>query len=440
MRPPAQIQNSIMPSATVRGKAVDVSGFRTQGGENDRRRIVLYSHDTMGLGHKRRNLLIARTLGSAELGVDILLISGMGEANAAALPAGVDLLTLPSLGKTAAGQYQSRRLTMSLQEMVRLRSQLILTAVKQFQPDALIVDNVPRGALRELDPTLEFLRCCGTTRCILGLRDVLDAPAAVYSDWQRADSYKAVRRYYDRVWIYGDPALYDLRCEYRFAADITAKMQPLGYLNPRTCLPQVSVAAQAQMDHLGLHGLGEANSPDRRDIIFCQVGGGQDGAALAAAFAQAVFPPDSVGVLLTGPFMPEAARQRLQALAAANPRLRLFDYLAEPTLLLAQASRVVAMGGYNTTCEILAYQKPALVVPRISPRQEQWLRADRLCRRGLIDMMQPDQLTAQSLTNWLMQPVLQRSPANVNLNGLDNLVVDLQRQLATVPLPDSQAS
>ncbi|MGG6240273.1 glycosyltransferase family protein [Nodosilinea sp. AN01ver1] len=408
--------------------------------QRGRSRIVLYSHDTMGLGHKRRNLLIAQALGRAGLDVDILLISGMGEANAMPAAVGIDTLTLPALAKLADGQYRSRRLNLELQEIVRLRSQLILATIKNFRPDVLIVDNVPRGAVRELDATLEYIRRHLPTRCVLGLRDVLDTPATVRRDWHRAENMAAIRRYYDTVWIYGDPAIYDLRREYRFPADIAAKMRPLGYLDPRT--RPTSAAARDQIQQLRLPSVGAACPMENRDLVLCQVGGGQDGSALAAAFAQATFPSAAVGVLLTGPFMPAEAQQRLRALVEANPQVLLVEYLAEPTLLLEQASRVVAMGGYNTTCEILAYQKPALVVPRISPRQEQWLRADRLRRQSLIDMLHPSHLSPQALTHWLHQPrpIRPAGGASVNLNGLDNLAVDLKRLLAIATLPNSQAS
>lgn len=406
-----------------------------------RSRIVLYSHDTMGLGHKRRNLLIAQALGSAGLGVDILLISGMGDANALPVPEGIDTLTLPALYKNADGQYQARRLSLELQEIVQLRSQLILAAVKSFRPDVLIVDNVPRGAVRELDATLEYIRRHLQTRCILGLRDVLDTPATVRRDWKGAENIAAIRRYYDAVWIYGDPAIYDPRREYRFPADITEKMRPLGYLDCRDRARHVNAAARAQIQQLGLPNVDPACPKDSYELVLCQVGGGQDGAALAEAFAQATFPTNTLGVLLTGPFMPVEAQRRLQALAQTNPRLRLVNYLAEPTLLLERASRVVAMGGYNTTCEILAYQKPALVVPRICPRQEQWIRADRLSRKGLIDLLHPTQLSPQALTRWLHQPIA--TPAErpvVNLSGLDNLVADLKKFLIAPVLPALQAS
>lgn len=394
----------------------------------------------MGLGHKRRNLLIAQALGSAGLEVDILLISGMGEANAMPVPDGIDTLTLPALYKNADGQYEARRLNLELQEIVQLRSQLILAAVKHFRPDALIVDNVPRGAVRELDATLEYLRR-RSTRCILGLRDVLDTPATVRRDWKRAENITALRRYYDTVWIYGDPAIYDPRREYRFPADIAEKMRPLGYLDCRDRAKHVNAAAQAQIQQLGLPGVDPACPKDNCELVLCQVGGGQDGATLAEAFAQATFPANTLGVLLTGPFMPADAQRRLQALAQANPSLRLVNYLAEPTLLLERASRVVAMGGYNTTCEILAYQKPALVVPRISPRQEQWIRADRLSRKGLIDMLHPTQLSPETLTHWLHQPIANAAarPA-INLNGLNNLVADLERLLVKPAMPTLQAS
>jgi predicted glycosyltransferase len=394
----------------------------------------------MGLGHKRRNLLIAQALGSAGLEVDILLISGMGDANALPVPEGIDTLTLPALYKNADGQYAARRLSLELQEIVQLRSQLILAAVKHFRPDVLIVDNVPRGAVRELDATLEYLRR-RSTRCILGLRDVLDTPATVRRDWKRAENITAIRHYYDTVWIYGDPAIYDPRREYRFPADIAEKMRPLGYLDSRDRARHVNTAARAQIQQLGLPSVDPADPKHNGELVLCQVGGGQDGAALAEAFAQATFPADTLGVLLTGPFMPAEAQRRLRLLAQTNPRLRLVNYLAEPTLLLERASRVVAMGGYNTTCEILAYQKPALVVPRISPRQEQWIRADRLSRKGLIDMLHPTQLSPESLTHWLHQPIAvpAERPA-INLNGLGNLVADLKRLLVKTAMPTLQAS
>lgn len=393
-------------------------------------RIALYSHDTMGLGHKRRNLLIAQTLGTA-LNADILLISGMRDASTVATPPGVDYLALPALYKRADGTYEARHLGLSLAELVGLRSQLIRTAIKSFQPDVLIVDNVPRGAVRELDPTLEYVKSQPHIRCILGLRDVLDTPEAVRRDWQQADNETAIRRYYTAVWIYGDASLYDPRVEYGFAPDIVAKMTPLGYLDQR---PRLAHASPHSRDRIA------ALTATDESFVACFVGGGQDGAALAAAFTQVTFAPQTRGILVTGPLMPPEVRQRLHRRATKNPRLRVMEYLEEPTLLLERASRAIAMGGYNTTCEVLSFQTPALIVPRVSPRQEQWIRAERLQKRGLVDILHPSQVSPAALTTWLQQPLSPVASQPINLNGLENLLSEVHRLLLTDPLASSQAS
>ncbi|HYX19189.1 MAG TPA: glycosyltransferase family protein [Nostoc sp.] len=357
-------------------------------------RIALYSHDTMGLGHKRRNLLIAQTLGCSALEIDVLLISGIQDAsNVITLP-GVDCLTLPALHKNIDGQYQARRLDLSLQEIITLRSQVILTTIKTFKPDILIVDNVPRGAVRELEPTLNYLRTQGKTHCILGLRDILDDPTSVHRDWKRIANEEAIQTYYDAVWVYGDPAIYDLAQEYRFNAKTLAKLRYTGYLDQRNRLKFVDMDS--------VQALKSLNLPSER-FVLCLVGGGQDGARLAETFALAELPAEMSGIILTGPFMSQKVQQQLQKYAAKRSNLRVLKYLAEPTLLLNQAERVIAMGGYNTTCELLSFQKRSLIVPRIKPRREQFIRTKRLQALGFVDMLHPDHLKPQALTDWLME-------------------------------------
>src|SRR6185503_11444258 len=129
-------------------------------------------------------------------------------------------------------------------------------------------------------------------------------------------------------------------------------------------------------------------------LMLCAVGGGQDGAELAEAFAAAPLPQDSSGLVITGPFMPADSCQRVRAAAARNPRpMRVIDFVSQPELLLRRADKVVAMAGYNTVCEILSLRKPALIVPRTAPRLEQWIRARRFAELGLVDMLGPEQFS-----------------------------------------------
>jgi predicted glycosyltransferase len=376
-------------------------------------RIALYSHDTMGLGHKRRNLLIAQTLGCSLARSNILMISGIQNAGDVSVSSNVDCLTLPSIYKNIDGEYQARRLNLSLSEIIKLRSQTILTTMKTFEPDLFIVDNVPRGAVRELDLTLDYLKKQGKTRCILGLRDILDAPEAVRRDWKNTASEEAIQTYYDSVWVYGDPAVYDLAQEYRFHPNTATKLRYTGYLDQRDRLRFVDMNSIRTLKSL-------RSSPKR--LVLCVVGGGQDGAHLAETFAQTKLPSGMAGVILTGPFMPQKVRQRLHHYAANCTDLHVLEYVAEPTFLLKQADCVISMGGYNTTCELLSFQKRSLIVPRIQPRQEQLIRAKRLQALGLIDMLHPQDLTPQALTHWLMQdsePPQMRD--RIDLNGLTRI-------------------
>ncbi|MFD1733716.1 glycosyltransferase family protein [Deinococcus malanensis] len=232
----------------------------------------------MGLGHTRRNLLIAQALTAANPELSALMITGARTSSAFSYPPGVDCLTLPALHKEATGAYRSRSLHLSLGAMARLRSATMMAALEAFSPNVLIVDNVPLGAVQELKEVLRFLRTGGQTRCVLGLRDVLDEPSAVREEWQRLDNEGAIRRWYDEVWVYGDPGVYDLAREYQLSPDIAARVRYTGYLDRES--HQRHTEAEEILARLELPA---------GPVVVCLAGGGQDGAELIRAFGGPLF-------------------------------------------------------------------------------------------------------------------------------------------------------
>jgi predicted glycosyltransferase len=168
---------------------------------------------------------------------------------------------------------------------------------------------------------------------------------------------------------------------------------------------------------------------------LCLVGGGQDGQQLAEVFARVDFPKGTKGVILTGPFMPVEVLEHLYRLARHRPRLRVIKFVTDPDLLLSLADRVVAMGGYNTVCELLSFQRPALIVPRIQPRLEQLVRARRLERLGLVDVLHPDDLCSANVASWLASAVEPPHDVehHVNLAGVLNLPHLMEEELAAPP-------
>src|SRR5262245_64372221 len=100
----------------------------------------------MGIGHLRRNQLIAQTLGSACAAkgdsLAVLLLVGAREATLFEMPPGADCLALPAISKTAQGAYEPRSLGVGLEDLVHLRSASIQAALDTFSPDVLIVDKL----------------------------------------------------------------------------------------------------------------------------------------------------------------------------------------------------------------------------------------------------------------------------------------------------------
>src|SRR5439155_590979 len=193
--------------------------------------------------------------------------------------------------------------------------------------------------------------------------------------------------------------------------DIAAKARYTGYLDQRARLRFASRDGKDPVAALGL-------SAGR--LALCLVGGGQDGAELATAFADADLPPNTNGVLVTGPCMPADVQGRLALGAAREPRRRVVPLLPEPTRLLRRADHVVAMGGYNTVCEVLSFAKPALIVPRVRPRCEQLIRAERLRALGLVDVLHPRDLSPAALSAWLARgrTEVRRPREHIDVNGL----------------------
>jgi predicted glycosyltransferase len=87
---------------------------------------------------------------------------------------------------------------------------------------------------------------------------------------------------------------------------------------------------------------------------------------------------------------------------------------------------VVAMGGYNTFCEILSFNKRAIIVPRTAPRLEQFIRASRAQEVGLVRMLADDgkrdaRLMADALRRLPEQPLPSELVVPGLLDGFDNV-------------------
>jgi predicted glycosyltransferase len=333
------------------------------------RRLFIYSHDTFGLGHLKRSRTIAAAVVAACSDVSALIATGSPLADEFSVLPGVDIVRLPAVLKKPEGGYAPAQAGLSLGEAIALRSQLLMELAADFRPDVLLVDKEPLGLCGELTATLEAEALRGT-RLVLGVRDVLDEAQQLRTEWGNSGALAALARYH-ALWVYGHRDMYDPLQGLDISADVAARVKFLGYL--RSSLPAV---------------------PEQPGQVLVTAGGGGDGEALLLAMVRAArhFPQWQWDIV-TGPFIPEAAFAGLEAASAAAPNVTLRRFVPDMGARVAQASLVVAMAGYNTFCDVLSGQKRVLFVPRIAPRQEQWIRAKAAEKLGLAQVLHPDMLT-----------------------------------------------
>jgi predicted glycosyltransferase len=354
---------------------------------------LLYSYDALGLGHARRMTGIARAVLPSRPDLSALLVTCSPQIDALPVPAGLDYVKLPSARKQSSSQYVARTMRLEPNRLREMRSTILEDIARAFQPDLFLCDKSPCGLMQELAPTLGTLRAVSPgARMVLGWRDILDAPERVRSEWQRNNTLGYIDRWYDEVWVYGDPDLFDVREQYALPRPIANRVRYLGYLTPHVT-PQAAAEARAQLEALA------PGEPGSGPIALVTVGGGEDGETLLSRWVAAsdlgLLPRGLRSVVVTGPLMPESAQQRIAA--AAPDAVSVTRYISGLEACEAAADLVVGMAGYNTSCEVLGARTPAVLVPRATQRDEQRMRAMRLAQRGLVDTVDPADLTPLTL-------------------------------------------
>ncbi|MCE5244199.1 MAG: glycosyltransferase [Syntrophobacteraceae bacterium] len=359
-------------------------------------KILIYSHDTFGLGHIRRCLAIARSLRHSP--ANILILSGSPLVGRFKIPTGIDFVRIPGMIKVTNERYLPLSIKLEPSEVLSIRKNVILATAMTFKPDFFIVDKAPLGLKREAMETLCWLKDhLSSCTSILGLRDIMDSAASTVDEWRSKGIYEAMDELYDEIWIYGSRELYDPIREYRIPPDIASKMHFTGYIPRKVPSPEQIGSTRA---NFGIE--------DDEKLILVTPGGGGDGHPMLRYFLEA-FAPSRGGipgrtrvVIVTGPFISEKNYQELVALCNER-RYTTLRFHRGMESLIGAAQVVVSMGGYNTICEIASQKKPFLIIPRTVPREEQLIRAAVLSSNGFCDYIDPRRPDLQILRGKILK-------------------------------------
>jgi len=323
-------------------------------------RFLFISHDGFGLGHVRRNCLIASSLRTMHRQADVMIVTGISTEIGWLGGPGLSIVRVPPMIKTSRHGYEG--LSYSFEETVRKRRDMFVDVVTSWQPDVVVVDRHPYGVAGELRPGIEAAIDQGAGT-VLGLRDVLDEPEVVRQELT-GEGWAEVTELYSKILVYGAPGFCDHRAEYGLPIDPVYCGWVVEPVKPVPVEPRLLVIAG---------------------------GGGGDGSDVFALGVSVLERMEGWrGALIAGPFADARCLSQLMDCSPARGRIAVHTNVAGCSRWFAPAAAVLQMAGYNSTFEALQAGIRPVLLPRWQPRQEQLIRARLLAERGLAEVVSDD--------------------------------------------------
>ncbi len=392
-------------------------------GEKRPLKILMYSHDTYGLGHIRRTLAIAKSIRS--IPANILILTGSPLVGRFNIPRNVDFVRIPGMIKITNEEYLPLSMKLEATQVLKIRESIIFSTAESFAPNFFVVDKAPLGLKKEVVKTLNWIKqSLRTCKTILGLRDIMDSSEETVREWKDKDVYGAMDQLYDEIWVYGVKEYYNPITEYKIPDKIANKIYFTGYI-PRY------VPTRDDLERVKKE-IGIENS--RKPIVLVTTGGGGDGYPIIDTFLKA-FEKDHdqnhfIGLLVTGPFLGLSRFSEIERRASKLGWITLrFHRLMEAIIGLSDV--VISMGGYNTICEIFSQRKPCIIVPRTVPRKEQLIRAQILAQKGFCEFIKPEALSPEILKKVVLKTLNNRKSKAQYMNYFPFTAFDIIRKRLT---------
>jgi predicted glycosyltransferase len=369
-------------------------------------KILVYSHDSYGLGHLRRCRAIAQSLAERRANLSILIIAGSPLVGSFSFHPQVDFIRVPGVVKLGNEHYEPHSPGLSIESLTEIRSAIIAETARVFEPDLFLVDKEPLGLRGEVEHALHLLKSRGC-HLVLGLRDVMDEPKRLLEEWTRKRAFPALEELYDHIWVYGLKEIWDPLSGLNLSDAVQEKVRFTGYL--RRALTPALLPSQS------FH---QSNEP----YLLVTTGGGADGDLLVDSVLKAYEADPSLDVktkIVLGPLMEASDQKAFLERVRRLKQLQAITFDANIECLIEKAEGVISMGGYNTFCEILSFDKRALIVPRTVPRAEQYIRASRAAALGLVSAVKPLQSRDPSVMGLAIRALFHRAkPSQVRIAGL----------------------
>lgn len=363
-------------------------------------RVMLYCQYLSGMGHLVRSSQFAKALSER---FETLLIIGGPKIDGFKPPGGVEILYLPPLW-LENGAFRVAAGDADVETVKTLRRDTLIAETDRFRPDGVITEFFPFGRhdlLFELEPWMVHLqRTLPETMVISSLRDLIGKTVL----GEQTDRIAGLANtYFDLTLVHADPK----------------------FLSFDECFPAPE-KIRCPVVHTGFIAQDVSTNTVKhsKPFILVSVGGGRIGGEVletalgAAEHLQHEF--DHEFRIFTGPFLEDDAFETLKARAAGLDNVVLERFTPDLMAYMQAASLSVSLAGYNTTMNVLRSGVPAVLVPigHYDFDCEQLLRAGKLAKLGVVEMIESTQLSPERLVD-AIRTGLKRGPSRVyfNLDG-----------------------
>ncbi len=372
-------------------------------------RILVYTHNSIGLGHAFRTLAVITGIRKWRPDIDFLVMSSTSIPQIF-FEQGIELIKLPSVKidiDSPANQLKSRYLShFDLETIFDFRQRIILETFDFFRPQVLVVEHNMTGQMSELIPVLmkKWMRkgrpgdftlvhmCRGIMKWI----PLLEIP---YENPRHRSESINLGQLYDLMYVLEDREVIDINKA--FLGDdpeLETKIRYLGKVTNKTYeeLPERSAV------------FSQSGLPDRPTIVI-SLGRNAHVPMLMNRLLESL---DRTGALdryqvlmVVDPYLDPALLRRVHEHSLSR-RLTFLKFRPSLVDLIRHADLVVARAGYNTVNEILLTGARAILIPEQHGSGEQEQRARSVPHEN-IEVLE-EQEALQGIDGRMLQGLLDR--------------------------------
>lgn len=382
----------------------------------DLKRIMYYTHNSIGVGHTFRALAVITAMRKHRPDIDFLVVSGTSVPELF-LKNGIEVVKLPSIkfhiddNTYFLGPRYLKNC--SVEAVSDLREKIIEDTFKTFQPDVLIVEHNMLGQRGEIIPILlkkwrqisqgETFALVHISRGVLKNPSLIEAP---FNDRRQKSESIYVGDLYDFIYVMEDREVIDInRAYFGNRRSLKRKIQYMGKITVKT---REELASKKEVFR-------RLNNGSDHEMILVSLGRARSALRIAELVVQAFSDLNLQDryrlFFVIDPYLaPEIKQQLIRRFS--NGHLFFLDFLPDLVDIINAASLVIGRAGYNTLSEVLLTDSRAILIPEEHGHQEQETRLGKV-EKANISVIYEEELNLENFRD-VLDRMLRLVPVSLN--------------------------